>query len=294
MSNVTLPIASISDRSSARDTRSFEFLLESLLRPGNWAASFAYSLGLQGRVGATITTVHTAQPATGRPPLRVAFASDFHAGGMTDQRLLADACDLLAELEPDLLLLGGDYVTARGADVHRLAPLLAEIQAPLGKFGILGNHDLHANPSVITGALEHAGVRILSNECAALPGAFADVSICGLDDPTRGRPRGDLAMDGSSGTRIVLMHSPDGLGAVADRAFNLALCGHTHGGQIRVPGYQPMFVPGGPLNRRYCGGTYELPCDAGPRILVVSRGVGCSGIPVRAFTPPEVHLCLVA
>ncbi|HEY9226696.1 MAG TPA: metallophosphoesterase [Gemmatimonadaceae bacterium] len=294
MTNATLPISSIHDRPDAKDGRSFEFLFESLLRPGNWAATLAYSFGLQGRLRTSVTTIQTAQPKAGRPPLRIAFASDFHAGGMTDQRLLVQACELLADMEPDLLLLGGDYVTVRGADIHRLAPLLAEIPAPLGKFAVLGNHDLHANYSIIVSELERAGVCVLSNERAELPAPFADVSICGLDDPTHGEPRGDLAIDGATGMRIVLMHSPDGLEAVADRAYDLALCGHTHGGQIRLPGGPAMIVPGGRLNRRYCGGNYEMPCENGSRVLIVSHGVGCSGVPVRAFTPPEVHLCLVS
>src|SRR6185295_4472707 len=101
-----------------RDRRSFEFWLESALRPRSWAASLSYALGLQGRLRTSTTVVEAGhRPTTDRPPLRIAFASDFHAGALTDHRLIAEACETLAELRPDLLLLGGDYVSVRAVDV---------------------------------------------------------------------------------------------------------------------------------------------------------------------------------
>jgi uncharacterized protein len=145
---------------------------------------------------------------------------------------------------------------------------------------------------VILSELERVGIRVLSNEHVSLQGIGAGISICGLEDSTLGAPRADLAVDGAGGTRIVLMHSPDGLRAVGDRDFDVALCGHTHGGQIKLPWGNPLVVPGGALSRRYFGGRYHLDCG-GRRKLLVSHGVGCSGLPLRMFTPPEVHLCLI-
>ncbi|HEY4129098.1 MAG TPA: metallophosphoesterase, partial [Gemmatimonadaceae bacterium] len=193
---------------------------------------------------------------------------------------------------PDVLLLGGDFVSVRGADIARLEPLLARIEAPLGKFAVLGNHDLRANYGVIEAALERAGVRLIINERVTLAAPFDDVTICGLDDPTYGEPRPELSLDGATGTRVVLMHSPEALTAIGNRAFDLALCGHTHGGQVAMPWGTPVLVPGGPLNRQYCRGRFELEGER-CRTLLVSRGVGCSGLPARLFAAPEVHLCLI-
>lgn len=224
-------------RRLARDRWSIEFLFESLLRPGNWAARLSYSLGLQGRLRTTTVAVtpRCAPIHPSRPDLRIAFASDFHAGGMTDSRVLAEACDALAAMRPDVLLLGGDFVSVRGTDVARIAPLLEAIPAPFGKFAVLGNHDLHADHATIQSHLELAGIRVLTNERVRLGAPFDDVFVCGLDDSTEGKPRADLALDGVEGTRIVLMHSPDALDAIGERDFDLALCGHTHGGQIALP-----------------------------------------------------------
>ena len=291
MTDATIPVSPACDRRVSTNRRSLEHLVETVLRPRNWASTLAYGLGLQGRLQTSTTVVET--PASPRRrPLRIAFASDFHAGGFTDQRILVQACEALAALEPDVLLLGGDYISIRATDIKRLAPILADIPAPYGKFGVLGNHDLKANYGIIVASLERAGIHVMANEHVSVGGSFADVSICGLDDPTHGAPRGDLALDGANKTRVVIMHSPDGLESIGDRPFDLALCGHTHGGQVRIPGLPPLVVPGRRINRRYCSGRYDVSCDQ-PRTLLVSHGVGCSGVPFRAFTPPEVHLCLI-
>jgi predicted MPP superfamily phosphohydrolase len=269
-----------------------ELVLDTLFRPKDWAATITHGLGLQGRLRTTSTVVQAHPQLRREAPLRIAFASDFHAGATTGDKLLADACRALDALEPDIVLFGGDFVSVRAADIHRLAPHLARINAPYGKFGVLGNHDLRSNYPEVIAALGDAGVRILSNARVTLEPPYADVSICGLDDMTRGHPRPDLALDGAEGTRIVLMHSPDTLEAIGDRPFDLALCGHTHGGQLVLPWGFPLWVPGEGLNRTYCHGRFAV----GPRkasTLIVSRGVGCSTLPIRAFAAPEVHLCLI-
>lgn len=285
------------DRRLEQNRRRIELLLDSVFRPGNWAALLTHALALQGRVRASVSSFELrksgGRSTEPRIPLRIGFASDFHAGATTNAQLLADACDLLAAFQPHVLLLGGDFVSVRATYIDRLAPLLGEIDAPFGKFAVLGNHDLRADHRMVVSHLEHAGVRMITNQHVTLPPPFDDITICGLDDPTRGDPRADLALDGATGTRIVLMHSPEGLTAIGDRRFDLAFAGHTHGGQLVLPWGAPVFVPGGELNRRYCSGSFRLE-GAATRWLVVSRGVGCSTIPLRAFAPPEVHLCTIS
>jgi predicted MPP superfamily phosphohydrolase len=276
------------------DEGRFEALCEAFFRPANWGARVAYTLGLQGRLRTSTLSIDlSGSPGTAkRRPLRIAFASDFHAGGLTDDRLLEQACEALAGFEPDVLLLGGDFVTVRARDIHRVSPMLEAIAAPLGKFAVLGNHDIRAGERQIVSDLERSGVDLIANHHVTVRAPFGPVSICGLDDATHGLPRGDLALDPASERRIVLMHSPEGLQAIGERHFDLALCGHTHGGQIALPWGAPIVMPGGPLNRRYSRGYHELDGDR-VRALLVSRGVGCSGFPVRLFAAPEVHLCLI-
>jgi uncharacterized protein len=218
------------------------------------------------------------------------FASDFHAGATTNRRILEAACSAIVEEAPDVLLLGGDFVTTRAGYIDHLAPLIADIPAPLGKFGVFGNHDRRANRAVLARALAAAGVRMLVNEAVSLGGPHGDVGIVGLDDPIGGDPR--FPDDVTTPIRIVLMHAPDGLLTVGERAFDVALCGHTHGGQIAIGGVKP-YLPRGRLSRRYAGGLYRVGRGA-KRLLVVSRGVGCSTVPVRIGAPAQIHVLTVA
>ena len=265
-----------------------------MFRPANWAATLAHRVGLQGRVRSSHASFALRAPAArSRPPLRIAFASDFHAGATTHHDILTDACHALAGFRPDVLLLGGDFVSVRASYIDRLAPLLANIEAPFGKLAVLGNHDLRADHALVVKELEGAGIRMIKNDRITLAAPFDDITICGLDDPTRGEPHAGLAMDGVDGIRIVLMHSPEGLTAIGERRFDLAFAGHTHGGQVALPSGRPVLVPGGHLNRVYCSGIFHIGSNPAGTLLV-SRGVGCSTIPLRLFAAPEVHLCLIS
>lgn len=280
------------ERRASRSRRTIELLLDTAIRPGGWAAKLAYPLGLQGQLQSSTAEIHLASRPPGARPLRLAFASDFHAGATTDPRLLSAACETLDAFHADVLLLGGDFVSVRASYIDDLAPALGAISAPFGKFAVLGNHDLRADHGRVVRQLERAGVEMLTNRHVALAEPFADINLCGLDDPTLGWPDPVAALDEVHGTRIVLMHSPEGLRAIGDRPFDLALCGHTHGGQIAAPWGQAILLPSGLLNRQYARGRFEL--NGGEsRTLLVSRGVGCSTVPVRIFAAPEVHLCLI-
>lgn len=281
--------ARAADRRDDARRRKVELILDRFFRPNAWAARTARALGLHGGPQSTVDTqVLGVERENGAPPLRLAFASDFHAGATTDVRLLAGACDTLNALLPDVLLLGGDFVSVRAADIYPLAGMLAEIHAPFGKFAVLGNHDLRSNSRTVTAALEDAGVRVLDNEVARLSAPHNDVAIIGLDDPIRGYPNGEI-MDHVSGVRVVLMHAPDGLLAIGDRDFDLALCGHTHGGQIALPNGTMPYLPAGKLSRAYARGVYRLGDDE-DRVLIVSQGVGCSTLPVRTWCASQVHI----
>ncbi len=277
------------DRRDDQARRKLEMVLDRVFRPTRWAARAAWRLGLQSaRPIAVARESMVVQRAPGARPLRIAFASDFHAGATTDERVLRAACAAIDALEPDVLLLGGDFVSVRANDIHALAPLLATIRAPLGKFGVFGNHDLRSNRPVVAEALRQAGVRVLVNETQRLPAPHDDVTIIGFDDPIRGAPNGGL-LEAVDGVRVLLMHAPDGLLAAGDEAFDLALCGHTHGGQIVMPGGAIPYLPHGELSRSYSGGSYRVG-DGTSRMLIVSRGVGCSTVPVRVLCEAEVHL----
>ncbi len=222
------------------------------------------------------------------PPLTLAYASDFHAGPTTDPYLLLAACAELRAASPDVLLLGGDFITWVPADIDWLAAALGRIPAPFGRFAVLGNHDWQSDASYVVRRLEETGIQVLTNRNARLESPFDNVWICGLDDHSSGQPDGPAALMGADGIRVLLMHSPSGLLDLGDERFDLALCGHTHGGQLALPGGIPIVVPHGRLSRRYARGRFGIE-EGGT--LVVSVGLGCVVLPLRLFADPEIIVC---
>ncbi len=131
-------------------------------------------------------------------------------------------------------------------------------------------------------------MRVLVNRNCPLPSPFEGVSICGVDDPWTGSPDVAATFRGTGPVRIFLSHSPDGLSLLGQQGFELALAGHTHGGQVALPDGTAILDAGGPLARLYDRGRFEI-ADKGS--LIVSRGVGCSNLPIRINSDPELIIC---
>lgn len=274
-----------------RNFGSSRFLWEqfqAFLTPTDWPATLAERLGASNEVVLQHERVDGMGSLGACPQLRIAFASDFHAGPTTSDRALERAAAALVTAAPDVLLLGGDFVSLRAQYIDRVAERLAAISAPAGRFAVLGNHDYWAGARVVARALERAGIEVLTNTNRRLSAPFDQVTVCGIDDHTAGHPDASRAFADATPVRLVLMHAPSGLLDIGDRPFTIAFAGHTHGGQIALRNGYPPYVPSGSLSRRYCAGRFEL---SSHRVLLVSRGIGCSTVPVRWNAPAEVHLC---
>jgi predicted MPP superfamily phosphohydrolase len=265
--------------------------LEALLYRGGWPVRLARAIGIRPRVRTVRHAIRLDAGPGGIPPLRIAYASDFHAGPTTDASVLRAACAELRAASADLLLLGGDFVTGRPTEIDWLARELGDIPAPLGRFAVLGNHDHWSDADYVAERLEAAGIRVLMNANVRLAPPFDRVWVCGLDDHWSGRPDAGAAVRGAEGIRIVLMHAPSGLLDLGEERFDLAICGHTHGGQLALPGGIPIVVPQGPLSRRYARGRFPIGDGA---TLVVSVGLGCVVVPLRTFADPEIVICTLS
>jgi predicted MPP superfamily phosphohydrolase len=274
-------------RFNHRWRRAGDALVGALLTGGH-VARWSYRLGLQGRLG---VTRHDVTLPAGRAlprPLRIAFASDFHTGPTTDPGIFAEVFSEIEREEPDVLLLGGDFVSGHARNFAAMAPVLARCNPPLGKFAVMGNHDLWTDDRLLRSMLEDAGAHVLVNRSVMLAAPFKSVSLCGMDDPWTGKPDAARTFAGAAETRILMIHSPDGLLFTRRTPFDVALAGHTHGGQIALPGGRPIVLPDGPLCRQYCYGRYAV---EGNGVLLVSRGVGCSTLPLRINAHPELVIC---
>jgi predicted MPP superfamily phosphohydrolase len=220
--------------------------------------------------------------------LRVGVLTDLHAGmphvGLDAVERAAEA---LAAERPDVVCLLGDFIDRRavfarpvdaGALMARLAPLRA---APRGVFSVLGNHDWYAGARRIADALEEEGARVLEDSAAP---AGEDLWIAGVGDYRIRGARVDRALAAVPDDVAVLLlsHDPDAFPFVPERVA-LTLAGHTHGGQVGIPGLRRPFVPSH-YGERYLHGQIA----EGERHLHVSSGIGTSGLPVRFLRPPEV------
>jgi predicted MPP superfamily phosphohydrolase len=224
----------------------------------------------------------------GTPPLRAAFLSDFHYGPTSGGRAARQAWSLARKMEPDILLLGGDFFYA---DERGMPTLLRELrrwkQNPprAGVYAVLGNHDYLANSEALKTCLEACGVRVLVNEAVELPHPWNGIWLVGADDTGRGDPQPELALAEvpSGAAAIMLSHSPDICEFNAVKRCGLTLCGHTHGGQICLPHRDPLYMPS-KWGKHYTDGMHR---HSGNWVFV-SRGIGTVGLPLRLWAPPDV------
>ena len=210
----------------------------------------------------------------------IALLSDFHLYPFTEIEVIRQAITLANGLSPDVILLGGDYVTREAEAIFELAPLLAQLNAKLGLFAIIGNHDIWTNVEVVKTGLSEARLPILVNQ-----GLTLTKYLAGLDDAWSGRPDllAALANLPTDAATILLAHEPDPADLYAqDGRVNLHLAGHSHGGQIRLPAIGPVILPY--LGQKYDLGLYQV----NDMWLYTSRGIGNVTEPVRFNCPPEV------
>jgi predicted MPP superfamily phosphohydrolase len=129
------------------------------------------------------------------------------------------------------------------------------------------------------------------NASARLPAPYDRVWVCGVDDHDQGAPDADRAFAGADGVRIALLHSPDGLAQVGERDFAVAFMGHVHGGQFWLTPERSLVHRRGALARRYERGGLFRWGERRDRVLLVSRGIGQTTLPLRRGADPQVHLC---
>jgi len=231
--------------------------------------------------------------------LKIVFASDIHQGPFFSQDRVNQLISKINSLSADIVILGGDYAcdSAGAIAFFRNAP---RIQARLGVFGVVGNHDRtipEDNLSLLMAEMTNYGCTPLVNSVHQVRVGQAYVYVVGVDDYDNGFPdvKGVAAQVRKDDFVIFAGHNPNLWAAVnnaksmdgSPQWVNLALFGHTHGGQVTVfgmpllPGYDPQLV-----GRRYLSGWRE----ENRASILVSNGVGTSVLPIRLFAPSQIHL----
>ena len=260
------------------------------------ALGFAYAgvrrAGLSRPLDRTVLKVAVRRRRLAFPDLPARFdgfrllqVSDVHPGGPVD--ILAPLAAAVAGIQCDLVVLTGDYrfgFAGTGADLPRpIVAALAGVASTHGTVAILGNHDSHA----MVAPFEAAGVRMLVNETVTLEQGGDALHVTGLDDVHAFYDEAaDATLAGlAPGFHVGLVHSPELAAACAGAGVRLHLSGHTHGGQICLPGRRPV------ASHLKCHRdlTHDV-WQVGPMHGLTSRGVGYSALPLRLFCPPEAEL----
>jgi predicted MPP superfamily phosphohydrolase len=217
---------------------------------------------------------------------RIALVTDLHHGPVVPDSWLVGVAARTAELEPDLVVLGGDFVRHVRSDLDGLEPLLARFRAPDGVVAVLGNHDHWVGPENVVAVVERAGATMLVNRHRLIRRGAASLAVAGVDDFTHGAIRSDEALGGvpPDVPRVLVSHNPDLIEYLpAGLRVDVMLSGHTHNGQMHWPVIGPLTVPS-QFGGRYLHGLKRV----GETWLYVSAGVGTAAVPFRWGNPPEV------
>ncbi len=248
----------------------------------------------------------------------LAFLADLHVGRMyvSEQRLLA----ALESLDPDCLAVGGDYASRVRRSQEAAIALLQRLGRRWPTICTLGNTEYYDKWDVyeLRTRLAQAGVRLLVNERHQEHAGTATVELVGLDDPEEGHVDIEKALAGAAehpGLRVAVAHSPRIWPELGRLGAHLLLCGHTHGGQVRLPGVEAPVMHAG-ISRRLAAGLFRYRGERGARgrlerlashwqilgtpqgpitastadgpLMYITRGIGATGPRVRLFCPPEL------
>jgi uncharacterized protein len=225
----------------------------------------------------------------------IAHISDFHYDPVFSATPIRRAVEIVNREQPDLVVLTGDFVTipiyavnddpkaAKAAEP--CSQLLNGLRSRIGSIAVLGNHDVRSDPKFVTGALQDHGIQVLCNRSFAVEERGSRFWLCGLDSVDR-TPNIEHALERVPQTDsvVVLIHEPDFADQASAYPVDLQLSGHSHGGQIWLPGIGAPWLPR--FARKYPRGRYNV------RGLPVytNIGLGTIRLPVRLNCTPEVTL----
>jgi len=221
---------------------------------------------------------------------KVVFLADIHAGRFLGKNGMRELVKKVNAEDPDVIVLGGDYVGGKANGARTFYGAASGFRARIGKVAVLGNHDVWEGADEARAGLDSAGFTLLENGSQRLEYLESHITIAGVDDLYTGKP--DVARASSAipddEFAVLVSHNPDVFATQLEhspRTWDLALAGHTHGGQLTALGYAALFVPS-KYGQRYRTGWIREQSTP----ILVTKGVGVVTLPLRFFAEPEVHV----
>lgn len=221
--------------------------------------------------------------------LKIVHFSDTQLGDYYSIEDLERAVEAINKVRADVVIFTGDLIdhmkTYEG-DINYIATVLGNIQAKYGKYAVYGNHDQGGGAHrTYPAIMKEAGFKLLVNQIATIPFPDRKINIIGIDDWLLGFPEleSTLKKVQPSDYNIVLIHEPDVADLIARYPIDLQLSGHTHGGQVQLPGIGALVTP--PIGHKYTEGMYKF----NERFrLYVTTGLGNTKLPFRFMNIPEI------
>lgn len=219
--------------------------------------------------------------------VRIVQFSDTHIGKYYSLKQLDRVVALVQRQEPDIICFTGDLFDSEyGVVSDDVIPVLSRLQAGMGKFAVLGNHDMRLDSGRVKDVLERSGFTVLVNANRSIERGNGHIRVVGIDEIFHGKPDLPLALRGIKKDEFVLLlaHEPDFADTSLAHPIDLQLSGHSHGGQIRVPFYGSLFTPD--LGQKYSMGLYAF--ENSEFHVYTNRGIGTTLFPIRFNCRPEI------
>jgi len=219
--------------------------------------------------------------------LRVAHLTDFHFDGLLDDNYYNFCISETNGMKPDIIFVTGDNISLKSY-ICRAVESLSRLRATEGVFFLRGNHDFWTDGSGILAELRKKGCAVLDNKAVYIKRGESQIRVYGVEHPWKRDKNWDRLLWEEGGIfTLCATHTPDNFRRAADAGAALTLCGHTHGGQIRLPFLGPVICPSR-YNRTYDQGFFER----NGRLLYINRGIG-STVPFRFRCVAEIALFIL-
>ncbi|MDD3190682.1 MAG: metallophosphoesterase [Candidatus Pacebacteria bacterium] len=220
---------------------------------------------------------------------KIVFVSDIHHGRFFDRDRVADIVARINRQNPDLIILGGDYIYGDTKYIEPCFEELSKLEAPLGVYAVTGNHDEWENYRLTLASMKKAGITILGNDAEWIEVGDEKIRLNGIgwSSPLE---KNEAFLDGiaSKEFSVLVAHDPGLAEELEMDNIDLMLSGHNHGGQMTLFGLWAFYLPSG-YGQKYLTGIIEK----GDTKILVSNGIGNTFVPMRFFARPQINIVIL-
>lgn len=254
------------------------------------AICVAYSFAEPYLLETKTTVIHNSDVPQNFTGKKIVFISDIHHDKFFSRERIAEIVKMANDANPDIIILGGDYVSGNKEYVEPCFEELSKLKAPLGVYGVTGNHDSDTSYRMVVKYMKAAGITPLENSAKWIEIDGEKIKLGGVATSYGEESIATSTINGTHPEDFVLLvsHNPDFAEELQTNNIDLMLSGHTHGGQVTLFGLWAPYVPSD-YGLKYMKGIVKTPHTT----VFVSNGVGTSFLPMRFFARPQINVIVL-